>query len=156
MLQECPPMTFTCQRATVRTNTRHKATKWAPRKKWVPRPCYSTVTGQRGSGALPPPGSPWSPGSPQGHSPGSSTHSPSHSHKIPCLPSKCASAPPGVAWGTCGAGPSSVQLLACTRNQSMDMRRNSFPWLPAGHLLWAWANLVLSLLSHSPPTSAPP
>ena len=68
-------------------------------------PPYSTATGQRGSGAPLPPGGPWSPASPQGHSPGSSTHSPSHSHKIPCLPSRCASAPPRVSWGTCGAGP---------------------------------------------------
>ena len=118
-------------------------------------PPYSTATGQRGSGAPLPPGGPWSPGSPQGHSPGSSAHSPSHSHKIPCLPSRCASAPPGVSWGTCGAGPSSARLLACMRNQSMERRRNSLPWLPAGHLLGAWANLVLSLLSHSTPTSAP-
>ena len=156
MLQECPPMTITCQPATVHTHTRHKATSWAPRKKRVQRPRCSTATGQRGSGVPPPPGGTWSPGSAQGHSPGSSTHSPSHSHKIPCLPSRCASAPPGVSWGTCGAGPSSARLLACTRNQSRERRRNSLPWLPARHLLGAWANLVLSLLSHSLPTSAPP
>ena len=98
-------MTITCQPATVHTHTRHKAISWAPRKKRVQRPRCSTATGQRGSGVPPPPGGTWSPGSAQGHSPGSSTHSPSHSHKIPCLPSMCASAPPRVSWGTCGAGP---------------------------------------------------
>ena len=148
-------MTITCQPATVHTHTRHKATSWAPRKKRVQRPRCSTATGQRGSGAPPPPGGPWSPASPQGHSPGSSAHSPSHSHKIPCLPSRCASAPPGVSWGTCGAGPSSARLPACNRNEGIERRRNSLPWLPARHLLRAWANLVLSLRSHSTPTSAP-
>ena len=108
----------------------------------------------------------WSPALPQeangaqrvphrAQQPGSSAHSPSHSHKILCLPSRCASAPLGVSWGTSGAGPSSARLLACTRNQSMERRRNSLPCLPAGHQLRAWANMVFSLLRHLTPTPAP-
>ena len=42
------------------------------------------------------------------------------------------------------------------QDHSRERRRNSLPWLPARHLLGPWPKLVLSVLSHSMPTSAPP